>query len=261
MTYGMGPKHLSESMNVSLEEATKIVEDFHSGFPQMSTWMSQTQEDACKTGYVEDFWGRRRRLPDLLLPEYSFKFKNSSGFNPLLNSNGKYEDSSLVEKYQAKLNSIKNFRDYDPIKKEASKEGLEIIKNGGFVSRAKRQCVNARIQGSASTMTKKAMIALYNDEEMKKYGFKLLIGVHDELIGECFEEYAEEASARLVEIMKTCTPELDVPIKCDPTIEKNWNEEEYVKGLKNELKETGDVEKVVANHIECTREQILEFLK
>ena len=34
-------------------------------------------------------------------------------------------------------------------------------------------------------MTKKAMIAIDQDSEMQKLGFRLLIGIHDALIGEC----------------------------------------------------------------------------
>lgn len=262
MSYGMGPRKLSDDMHCSLDEAIKIVEDFHNGFPEVSKWMKETEEEACKKGFVEDFWGRRRRLPDLLLPEYSFKIKSSQKkFNPLIGSNNKYIDNSLIDKYKIKLNNMKRFQDYEIIKKEAEKEGLEIIKNGGFISRSKRQCVNARIQGSAATMTKKAMINIYNDDLMKKYGFKLLIGVHDELIGECYEQYAKEASDRLVYLMKSCVPELNVPIKCDPAIEKNWYEEEYRKNIVKEFRTGKTLDKLVEEHSESTKEFIESCLQ
>lgn len=261
MMYGMGPNLLSENMGVSLDEANKIIKDFHEGFPQVSEWMRQTEEEASKTGYVEDFWGRRRRLPDLLLPEYSFAFKDNNTFNPLLGSSGKYENTALLDKYQTKLNNMKMFNEYEKIKKEADKEGLLITKNGGFISRAKRQCVNARIQGSASSMTKIAMIAIENDPIMKEIDFRLLIGVHDELIGECPEEFAEIGSERLTYLMKTCVPELDVPLKCDPTVERHWYEEEYQKQIKNEYEKGKSFDEICADHSESTREQIAEYLK
>ncbi|MBQ6631025.1 MAG: hypothetical protein IJH55_02685 [Romboutsia sp.] len=262
MSYGMGPRKLSEDMHCSLDEAIKIVDDFHNGFPEVSSWMRKTEEDACIKGYVEDFWGRRRRLPDLLLPEYSFKMNNNQArFNPLIGSSNKYLDENLVNKYKVKLNSMKRFQEYDAIKKEAEKEGLEIIKNGGFISRSKRQCVNARIQGSAATMTKKAMIAIYNDELMRQYGFRLLVGVHDELIGECYEQYANEASERLVYLMKSCVPELNVPIKCDPTIEKHWYEEEYAKNIVKEFTSGKTIDTLVDEHSESTRELIESYLQ
>lgn len=259
--YGMGPNLLSENMGVSLDEANKIIKDFHEGFPQVSEWMKKSEEDACKTGYVEDFWGRRRRLPDLLLPEYSFSFKANSTFNPLLGTQGKFEDATLIDRYKSRLNNMKKFDEYEKIKKEAEKEGLLITKNGGFISRSKRQCTNARIQGSAASMTKIAMIAIENDPVMKDIDFKLLIGVHDELIGECPEEFAEEGAERLTYLMKTCVPELGVPLKCDPTIERHWYEEEYQKQIKNEYEKGKSIDDICADHSESTREQILEYLK
>ena len=33
------------------------------------------------------------------------------------------------------------------------KEGIMVVDNGGFIAQAERQCVNARIQGSAATMS------------------------------------------------------------------------------------------------------------
>ena len=260
MTYGMGPKLLSENMNCSLDEANKIIEDFHSGFPTMSNWMREVEEEASQIGYVRDFWGRRRRLPDLLLPEFSFKMDKKNSFNPLIGSSGKRIDEALIDKYKKKLVNI-SFKEYDNVKKEAKEEGLEITKNGGFISRAKRQCVNAAIQGSAATMTKKAMIAIYNDEEMHKYGFRLLIGVHDELIGQCLEQYAEEASERLTYLMKNCVPEMGVPLKCDPTIEKHWYEEEYAKNIVKEFKSGKSLDDLVKEHPESTREILSGYLQ
>lgn len=260
MTYGMGPKLLSENMHCSLDEAMKIIEDFHTGFPTMSTWMREVEEEASQIGYVRDFWGRRRRLPDLLLPEFSFKMDKKNSFNPLIGSSGKRIDEALIDKYKKKLVNI-SFKEYDNVKKEAKEEGLEITKNGGFISRAKRQCVNAAIQGSAATMTKKAMIAIYNDPEMKKYNFRLLIGVHDELIGQCDEQYAEQASERLVYLMKNCVPELNVPLKCDPTIEKHWYEEEYAKNIIKEFNSGKTLDELVENHPESTREILEKYLQ
>ena len=45
MSYGMGAKKLSDDMHCSIEEAKKIVEDFHTGFPEVSEWMKQTGLD------------------------------------------------------------------------------------------------------------------------------------------------------------------------------------------------------------------------
>lgn len=50
---------------------------------------------------------------------------------------------------------------------------------------AERQGVNAQIQGSAADIAMIAMIAIEEDEELKKHGYKMLLQVHDEIVGEC----------------------------------------------------------------------------
>ena len=110
-------------------------------------------------------------------------------------------------------------------------------------------------------MTKKAMIDIYHDPELKSYGFKLLIGVHDELIGECDEQYAEQASERLTHLMKSCVDDLNIPLKCDPTIEKHWYEEEYSINIRKEYKSGMTFEEIAKKHSECTEEQLKSYLQ
>lgn len=76
-------------------------------------------------------------------------------------------------------------------------------------------------------MTKKAMIAISKDKEINDLGFHILIGVHDELIGECPKENAEKVADRLSYLMKSAVPELSVPFKCDAEIEEHWYQNEY----------------------------------
>jgi hypothetical protein len=63
---------IKEALGVAstIEEAQKIIDDFYGGFPKVKEWTDKTQSDAKQTDYVEDLWGRRRRLNDLLLPKY-----------------------------------------------------------------------------------------------------------------------------------------------------------------------------------------------
>lgn len=64
----------------------------------------------------------------------------------------------------------------------------------------KRQAWNAPIQGTASDLTKKAMILIYNDKRMKEINAHLLMNIHDELLIEAPKEYANEARELLVSI-------------------------------------------------------------
>lgn len=272
--YGRGVASIAEQINGTKEDAQKIIDDFYTSFPKVKDWIDKTQAEAHKTGYVEDLWGRRRRLPDILLPKYEIKSlteNESENFNPLLGCSNRIntELDRKIKKYQQQLESVKYAKDYEQIKEAALKDNIEIHSNTGFIAQAERQCVNARIQGSSASMTKKAMINLYNDQRLRELGFKLLIGVHDELIGECPIEYKDEVAERLTTIMKNAAADVcDVPFKCDAELATCWYlpqytaeiEEQFDELLKNHS-ETDAFEIIAADRIESTRTQLYEIVK
>jgi len=77
-------------------------------------------------------------------------------------------------------------------------------------------------------MSKLAMRKVYDDPILKKYGFKILLQIHDELIGECPEEYVKEVENRLTEVMRhSAEPIVTVPFKCDGTVTHCWYEDDF----------------------------------
>ena len=68
--YGMGEASIAFSLKCSIEEARNIKQGFFKEFPKVEKWITKTEADAKVLGYVEDVWGRRRRLPDLLKEKY-----------------------------------------------------------------------------------------------------------------------------------------------------------------------------------------------
>ncbi|MEE1301201.1 MAG: DNA polymerase, partial [Bacteroidales bacterium] len=196
---------------------------------------------------------------------------NSIDFNPILGTFGliKKEVNPKIAKYENLLNEAKDRRTVDMIKGNAKKEGVTINDNGGFISRAERQCVNARVQGGAATMSKRAMIKVHHDEVLKQLGFRLMLAVHDELIGECPKDNADKVADRLCELMKSAAlPECVTPFKCDPTIESVWYETDYsdvlrqkYKSMCEESNEAEAFEKLKSTYSECTEEQLVKFLQ
>lgn len=272
----MGPAKTAKQMGVSAEDAERILNDFYTKFPRIKEWVSENEEFVKKNGYVEDFWGRRRRLPDAVLPENEFKNLNEK-FNPLLGASGfsNEVDKKIVDDLKYKLSQCRSKKQRDAVNEYAKSIGVEIINNSGYISKSMRQATNARIQGSAATMTKKAMINIYNDEELKRYDFKMLIGVHDEIIGECRSEYAKQAGERLAYLMRSCVPEVNVPFKCDAEIENEdysftsrWygNEyshiilDEYSKLLKAGKLEDEARQTIINNHSEMLENELIEIL-
>lgn len=267
--YGRGAASIAEQINCSVEEAQKIVNDFYNGFPKVKEWVNNTTTFAKTNGYVEDLWGRRRRLPDIQLPKYTIKSKNGNlDFNPLIGSKGLYSNNSLISKYRTKLNECKGRKDYEKIKQEANLEGIFITDNGGFISQAERQCVNARVQGGAATMSKLAMRKVFDNKRLKELGFKIVLQIHDELIGECPKENAEEASEILSDVMKHCAePVVQVPFKCDTYIVPRWYDDDYgdiIKEEYNSLVNDTDREiafdKVLYNHKELTAFDLSRYI-
>ena len=271
--YGRGAPSVADQIGSTVEEAQKIINSFYDGFPRVKKWVQQTEEDAKQTGYVEDFWGRRRRLPDLLLSKYTIKLKEKTSginFNPILHSKGLVTKSAdpRIEKYTNLITKSKGRKEFNSIKAEADKDGVLVIDNGGFISQAERQCVNARIQGGAATMTKIAMRKIYDDTELRELGFKLLITVHDELIGECPQENAEKCADKLSYIMSNCIKEYtDMPFKCDAEIEHCWYFNTYSHDVEEEIHELCSkmswdkvCEYMKEEHTECTEEELQELL-
>jgi DNA polymerase I-like protein with 3'-5' exonuclease and polymerase domains len=67
---------------------------------------------------------------------------------------------------------------------------------------AERQAGNARIQGTASDIAKAAMLLCEYDPELISLGYRLLLQIHDELLGECPVENAAQVKARVKYLME-----------------------------------------------------------
>lgn len=273
LQYGRGIASIAEQIHGTIEEAQDITDKFFKAFPKAKKWMDKTQEDARRLGYVTDVWGRRRRLPDIQLLKYELKDlseNKESNFNPFLNCKDRKVKNDKIEYYFDLLKKVRNRKEYERIKELATKDNIEIKDNSGFIAQAERQCVNSRIQGSAASMTKQAMLDIYNDDELRNLGFKLLISVHDELIGECPLENREQVADRLSEVMKNAaTSKCNVPFKCDAEISTCWYLPSYVAMVEEEFKEK--IQSGMTDHeafeaecrerTESRRDQIYEIVK
>lgn len=271
LLYGRGVASIAEQTHKTVAEAQDIVDRFFKAYPTVKKWIDTIHESAHAIGYVEDWYGRRRRLPDIQLPRFVARFKDpnqgSGAFNPFLGCTDRVDEKSnkTLSKYKQALDESRSLKAVDKIKADAQKDGVEILNNGGFIAQAERQSVNACIQGGSSTLTKLAMINVDNDPLLNALGFELLITVHDELIGQCPEENAEEASERLAQIMiDTAAKYINVPMKCDGYVVKRWYddeqqnalEEEYKKSVGKGLSNKEAYEKLAANHTEMLESEL-----
>ena len=221
--YGRGVPSIAEQLGTDVKKAQKIKDSVFKGFPAIEQFEQDSKRMAEELGYVTTLWGRKRRLPSMLLPDYEFKWSEAGPVDDdLLDF-----DEEVVEVPEAKQRYYRQklancyFKDRKKIFEQANAEGIWIIDN--TKNKDVTKIVNARIQGSAADLTKLAMIKIGNDARLKELGFRLLVPVHDELIAECPIENAKEAGARFVDLMNQAAGDrMTIPLDCDVEITKCW---------------------------------------
>lgn len=312
-TYGMSAGTAGARLKKTREEGQQLLDSFFGRYVQVKEAIDYSKLYLQEHGYVEDWAGRRRHLPDVYLPAYDARSANITkeeeiGFNPFLSCvNKPFVDKAaetwkeIIKKYveysnefqkeraakegkpwtandemgnrtfeklskvaanplkemnkpwnkDKPLNPYKNPSIKDKIKKatgiDIPETKVTLIANTGKRAQASRQCFNARIQGGAASLTKLAMINVFNDELLKQYDAHLIITVHDEVLVECKEEYAQLVEERLPKILVDTAKQygIDVPMKCDPYNVTHWYEDEASSAIQAEFKklEQGDEEK------------------
>ncbi|WP_418764598.1 DNA polymerase I [Mailhella sp.] len=148
------------------------------------------------------------------------------------------EARMFIERYFTRFAHIKEF--FDSVEKEARGNGYVttlsgrrrplpdmLSQSGQARALAERQAVNTLIQGSAADLIKFAMLAVYNDADLRRMKARMLLQIHDELIVEVPEKDAEAAAVRLAALMTDTSAwgvELRVPLVADAGIGRNWGE-------------------------------------
>ena len=226
--YGRGVNSIAEQMNITKEEAQQVINDFYKQFPKVKEFVEFAQENARTYGFVETAWGRKRRLPNMQLDPIEITVENPNlinTFNPLdFNSTASTEVSDEVYyKYLRLMNRAYGREAKEKVKQQAKAEGYKLVDNGGYIADAQRQCVNSIIQGSAADMTKIAMIQIHRNKRLRELGYKLIIPVHDEVLGVCPKENAKEVRDILEYIMvHVVDGKFEIPMKTDIEVTYRW---------------------------------------
>ena len=230
LMYGKGAKALSEDLKITLEEANNLMHAVFTEFPKVQEFVESSKKFAHENGYVKTFWGRKRRLPDMLLDRYEFKYANGVGndFDPLDDFSKPIETQQEVklelrQKWTQALNKAFGYLKKQAVIAEALREDNILISDNSIkIADAERQCVNSRIQGSAGDMTKRASILCFNDKRLQDRDCHILLWVHDEIISTCPIQYAQECARFIDENMKKAAEGISVPMKTDAEITKIW---------------------------------------
>lgn len=149
MLYGMGAVTLSETLNITENEALKLISEFKSTFPGVNNFFNESIIQCRSMGLVKTLSGRIRHLPDINSDVSKIKCT-------LL----------FISSYILTINNISFFTI--------------------SLAHAERQAINTIIQGSAADVTKIAMIKVDKNvnQIFLKTPVKLVMHLHDELIFE-----------------------------------------------------------------------------
>jgi DNA polymerase I len=199
--YGITVPSLAESLSISIAEAQKFMDDFYEAYPVMTKWMQEQVDFADENGFVETLHGRKRRFIGHQIVAKQYKAVHKKVVNIL----GREPQGNIWQ---------------EPLPKDLKRQYWNVKKE---YARVERMSVNAIIQGSASEILKKAMIAVYEWCKGKE-GWRLLATIHDELLFEIPETATPEEILELQELMINTTKLDNVPIKCDIEVMTVWGE-------------------------------------
>ena len=229
INYSKGAKSISEDLGISEKEAQNIYDTFFKKFPKVRQFINETQAKVAKLGYSETLFGRRRQNPDMMLKDYELTRTkpNAKKFDPTDFDSIDELDYSISKKEEDywinKMIKAFGWKKKQEVIEEAAAEGIVIKENTMKKADAERQCVNAVIQGTAGDQTKLSLISLVNNEKLKKLGFKVLITVHDEILGQCPIENAKKCGEILTYTMAhSLDGYLDMVFKCDAEFTDHW---------------------------------------
>jgi len=151
------------------------------------------------------------------------------------------EGNAFIETYFAKYPKVKEY--VEKTKKLAAEQGYVetllgrrryfpelVVKNQAHAQvrrAAERMAINMPIQGSAADIIKIAMINLGRELKSGGYRSRMLLQVHDELVLEVPEEELETMTGLVPQVMSNAY-KLDVPLKVDVKVGRNWLEMEEV---------------------------------
>lgn len=100
--------------------------------------------------------------------------------------------------------------------------------NWKFKSSAERQCINSPVQGMASDICISALADIVFSKELDHSKFNVLGSIHDAILIEVEEGYAEELGSKVVEIMANPSIiegiEMPIPLKADLSIQRVWGD-------------------------------------
>lgn len=198
--YGASPFRLHQIMNCTYERAEEIYNRYMEAFPNLRSWMADSDDQIINNGFVLSLSGRKRRAP------LSNKIQRKYRVNNFHKRTFRY----LMDKYK----KVEGYTDPDELYFACRNN-----RNNGR---------NFQIQSLAASVSNAACIDFYKRiKELNISNTKIALVIHDEIVLECNKEDADKVALILKDVMENnwITKMISVKMKTDPIItDKNLGE-------------------------------------
>lgn len=183
--YGEEAYKISKELNITQEEAEKIVSGYKANFPRLAARMDELVESAIKNGFVRSKAGRVKHVPEFskLIAEHGRMLFNS------LEIWKRYGDAGKYYEYMKMLG--RKAREY------------------------KNAVLNFPIQSMAASIVSRASIALSRAFKQRSMEAYIALSIHDELCVRCPDSEVEQVK-ELMQYHMENTTKLLVPLQAEP---------------------------------------------
>lgn len=194
--YGVMKARLAKLLGCDKEQAQDYIDLYLATYPALAKWMTDSEFKAITKGYVVSLAGRKRRFN--LVHEVYKRFRITN-----------FDYKKLRKVYSADSFGFETYDDFY----YACKNQLNLAKNH-------------QIQSLGASYINAAMIEFNRALKANKLSGYMLAQVHDEIIATCPDNEIEITAKLLQKCMENnrISKFIDVPMKAEPAIGKNWSE-------------------------------------
>jgi DNA polymerase-1 len=181
VTYGAEAFRIADLLNISKEEAQKLIDDYLKAYPNLKKYINDSHYQAATKGYVKTIFGRVRHLSNV---------------------------KELYDRYGYNLLDLKW------AKQRGLLEERRKFKNG------LNNSTNFRIQGLAAHIVNRAMLNIMRTLKNNNLNGYVCLQIHDQIVVHCPENEAQKTVEIVKHCMENAA-QLSVPLVAEPKIGKN----------------------------------------
>lgn len=189
IAYGMSGYALGMTLGVGSKEGERLRSAYLEGFPGVKNWLESSRKFFKENGYIKNQVGRIRHLA-----------RGKAAYD-------RYGESLSDSKFRVTLSQS--------LGREAVQTIYMDYKN------ALNNCLNFQIQSLAASVVNRAALKINEEFKARDWDGQVIAQIHDQLVIEVKEEYAQEAAQVVKHLMETTTQLPGVTLKAPPEIAYN----------------------------------------